>query len=130
MSEPAVNLPEVVAEVEAMFARYERALVGNDIEALNTLFREAPETLRFGVGEHLYGHAAIARFRRERGPLDQRRTLHETRITTFGRDFATAHTEFVPLGGPHAGRTGRQSQVWVRFADGWKIASAHVSFRA
>lgn len=130
MRDPEVNLPAVVAEVETMFRRYEEALVGNDIEALNDLFRVAPETLRYGVGEHLYGHEEIARFRRERGPLDQRRTLRNTRITTFGRDFATAHTEFIPLGGLHAGRVGRQSQVWVRTSAGWKIASAHVSFLA
>ncbi len=126
----AVNLPAVLAEVEAMFARYERALVDNDIEGLNALFWDSPETLRYGVGELLYSHAEIARFRRERGAIDQRRTLRNTRITTFGEDFATANTEFVPAARTAAGRIGRQSQVWVRTAAGWKITSAHVSFLA
>lgn len=122
---PEANIPEVLAEMTEAFAAYERALVGNDIEGLNALFWESTLTLRYGVHELLYSHAQIAGFRRERGPIDQRRTLRNTRITTFGRDFATANTEFVPLG---TERIGRQSQTWVRTQRGWKIVSAHVSF--
>ncbi len=122
-----VNLPEVMAEVEAAFAAYERALVGNDIEGLNALFWDSPLTLRYGIRELLYSHAEIAKFRRERGPLDMRRTLRNTRITTFGRDFATANTEYIPHG---SDRLGRQSQTWVRTDAGWKIVSAHVSLLA
>lgn len=122
-----VNIPEVLAEVSAAFAAYERALVGNDIEGLNALFWDSPLTLRYGAGEMLYSHAEIAEFRRRRGPVDQRRALRNTRITTFGRDFATANAEFIPFG---AERIGRQSQTWVRTSAGWKIVSAHVSFLA
>jgi hypothetical protein len=125
-----INLPEVVAELEAMFDRYERALVGNDIEGLNALFWDSGHTLRYGVRELLYSHAEIAEFRRARGPIDQRRTLRNTRITSFGRDFATAHTEFLPVAGERAGQVGRQSQTWIRTPQGWKISSAHVSFVA
>jgi hypothetical protein len=122
-----VNVPEALAELTAAFEAYERALVGNDIEALNELFWDNALTMRYGVKELLYSHAEIARFRRERGPVDQRRTLRNTRITTFGRDFGTANTEYVPFG---TDRVGRQSQTWVRTARGWKIVSAHVSFLA
>ena len=122
-----VNLPEAVAELTSAFEAYERALLGNDIEGLNKLFWENPLTLRYGVKELLYSHAQIAKFRRERGPVDQRRTLRNTCITTFGRDFGTANTEYIPHGGE---RIGRQSQTWVRTGDGWKIVSAHVSFLA
>jgi len=122
-----VNIPEVLAEISAAFAAYERALVGNDIEGLNALFWDSPLTLRYGAGEMLYSHAEIAAFRRRRGAVDQRRALRNTRITTFGRDFATADTEFIPVG---AERIGRQSQTWVRTSAGWKIVSAHVSFLA
>jgi hypothetical protein len=122
-----VNIPEVLAEVSAAFAAYERALVSNDIEGLNALFWDNELTLRYGAGEILYTHTEIAEFRRRRGPVDQRRTLHNTRITTFGRDFATANTEFVPSG---TERIGRQSQTWARTGAGWKIVSAHVSFLA
>ena len=122
-----VNLPEVVAELTAAFQAYERALVGNDIETLNMLFWDSALTMRYGVKEILYGHAEIARFRIERGAIDQRRTLRNTRITTFGRNMGTANTEYVPLGSE---RIGRQSQTWIRTPDGWRIASAHVSFSA
>jgi hypothetical protein len=122
-----VNLPEVLAELGAAFEAYERALQENDIEGLNRLFWESPLTLRYGVNELLYSHADIARFRRGRGPVDQRRSLRNTRITTFGRDFGVANTEYLPSG---SDRVGRQSQTWVRTEHGWKIVSAHVSFLA
>jgi hypothetical protein len=120
-----VNLPEALAGLTAAFEAYERALLGNDIEGLNRLFWESPLTLRYGTKELLYSHEEIAQFRRDRGAIDQRRTLRNTRITTFGRDFGTANTEYVPFGSE---RIGRQSQTWMRTPDGWKIVSAHVSF--
>jgi hypothetical protein len=122
-----VNIPEVVAELARAFDAYERALVGNDIGALNALFWESPLTLRYGTREpeQLYGHAAIAEFRKSRGAVDQRRTLRHQQIVTFGRDFGIATTEYVPAG---SDKVGRQSQTWVRTDAGWKIASAHVSF--
>jgi 1-carboxybiuret hydrolase subunit AtzH-like protein len=120
-----VNLPDVLAELSAAFEAYERALQANEIEGLNQLFWHSPLTLRYGVKELLYSHADIARFRRERGPVDQRRSLRNTRITTFGRDFGVANTEYLPSG---SDRVGRQSQTWVRTDQGWRIVSAHVSF--
>ena len=120
-----VNLADVLAELSAAFEAYERALQSNDIEGLNQLFWDSPLTLRYGVKELLYSHADIARFRRERGPADQRRSLRNTRITTFGRDFGVANTEYLPSG---SDRVGRQSQTWVRTDQGWRIVSAHVSF--
>ena len=122
-----VNLPEALAELTAAFQAYERALIDNDIEGLNRVFWDSELTMRYGVRELLYSHAEIAKFRRERGPIDQRRTLRNTRITTFGRDFGTANTEYIPHGSE---RIGRQSQTWVRTPQGWKIVSAHVSFLA
>ena len=103
------------------------ALVGNDIETLNSLFWASPSTVRYGTraSELLYGHAAIADFRRQRGAVDQRRTLMNQRVTTFGRDFGVTNTEYRPAG---SDRIGRQSQTWVRMESGWKIVSAHVSF--
>lgn len=123
----AVNIPEVVTELTAVFERYERALLENDFETLNALFWESEHTLRYGVRELLYGHAEIAQFRLARGPVDQRRTLRNTRVTTFGRDFGVANTEFIPFG---TQTVGRQSQTWVRTPQGWRIVSAHVSLMA
>jgi hypothetical protein len=122
-----VDIPEVVAELTAVFEAYERALVGNDIETLNRLFWDSPLTLRYGTraSELQYGHEAIAAFRRQRGAVDQRRTLMNQRVTTFGRDFGVTNTEYRPAG---SDRIGRQSQTWVRMESGWRIVSAHVSF--
>ena len=121
---PAINTPEIHAEVSAAFARYEEALNANDVAVLNELFRDAPYTLRYGIGEELYGHAQIAAYRSARTP-PVRRTIRNTIITTFGRDFATASTEFLR---PDQPSLGRQQQSWVRFPEGWRIVAAHVSF--
>jgi len=119
-----INIPEVVAEVTAAFKRYEKALVTNDIAVLDELFWKSPHTLRYGVTENLYGYDAIASFRKNRSPVNLERSLMNTVITTYGRDFATANTEFQRQG---SNRTGRQSQTWMRTEEGWRIVSAHVS---
>src|ERR1700692_2623185 len=119
-----INNPEVVAEVMAAFQRYERALVANDVEVLDSLFWKNPNTLRFGIAENLYGYEAIASFRSSRPPIDLTRKLKITVIVSYGRDFATANTEFQRVG---SSVTGRQSHVWVRTEEGWRIAAAHVS---
>jgi len=120
-----IDLPDVVAEVKAAFARYEKALMENDVAALNALFRDDPRTIRYGAAEILYGHAEIAAYRAARSPVGLARTLSRTAITTFGRDFAVAATLFHRPTAP--GKVGRQMQTWVRFADGWRIVAAHVS---
>jgi Protein of unknown function (DUF3225) len=121
-----VNIPEVVAEVAAAFARYEAALVGNDVDTLDELFWDARHTVRYGVTENLYGYDAIEAFRGARSPPGIR-SLDNTVITTFGRDFATASTEFRRAGNP---RIDRQTQSWVRFPEGWRVVAAHVSLLA
>jgi hypothetical protein len=119
-----INIPEVVAEVTAAFERYEKALVSNDVAVLDELFWNSPHTLRFGVTENLYGKEAIASFRKNRSPVNLERSLMNTVITTYGRNFATANTEFQRQG---SNRTGRQSQTWMLTEEGWRIVSAHVS---
>jgi ketosteroid isomerase-like protein len=119
-----VNIPEIVAEVTDAFQRYERALVANDVEALDALFWNNPNTLRFGIAENLYGYEAIASFRSSRPPINLTRQLKNTKIVTYGRDLATANTEFQRVGST---MSGRQSHVWVRTDSGWRIAAAHVS---
>lgn len=122
-----VDIPEVLAEVTAAFQRYETALVGNDVAVLDELFCNSPHTLRYGVGEDLYGYAEIAAFRAGRPSAGLARELVRTVITSYGRDFATANTEFRRPGNE---RIGRQSQTWVRMPEGWRVVAAHVSFMA
>lgn len=120
-----VDDPQAHAEVEALFRDYERALVSNDVAALDRFFRDGAETIRYGVGENLYGIEAIRAFRAARSPAGLARELERTQITTYGRDFAIAATLFRRDNAP--GRIGRQMQSWVRFPDGWRIVAAHVS---
>jgi hypothetical protein len=120
----AINIPDVVSEVTAEFQRYERALVDNDVETLDALFWNNPLTLRFGIGENLYGYDAIAAFRTARPMIDLTRDLKNTVIVSYGRDLATANTEFQRPGSKFSGR---QSHVWLRTEQGWRIAAAHVS---
>ncbi|MDI4666336.1 oxalurate catabolism protein HpxZ [Xanthobacter autotrophicus] len=120
-----IDIREVKAEVEAAFARYEAALVNNDVATLEALFHDDPRTIRYGGGENLYGMDAIRAFRRARSPVGLERMLARTVITTYGQDFAVASTLFQRENAP--GRIGRQQQSWVRFPEGWRVVAAHVS---
>lgn len=121
----AINLPPVVAEVEAAFARYEAALTANDVAVLDELFHDAPETIRYGITENLYGYAEIAAFRAARPSAGLARTIFRTVITTYGTDMATASTLFHRPTQP--GKVGRQMQTWMRTPAGWRVVAAHVS---
>lgn len=118
-----IDDPVLHAEVTEAFHAYERALMADDVAAMDALFHDAPTTNRFGVGEALYGIEAIREFRKGRGGSPQRR-LGRVAITVYGDRFATADAEFFREG---SDRRGRQSQSWVRFEDGWRVVSAHVS---
>ena len=120
-----IDLPDVVAEVRDMFAVYEKALTSNDVAMLDSLFHKDGRTLRYGIGENLYGYEAIAAFRAARNPAGLMRDLSKTAITAYGRDMAVASTLFHRASA--AGKVGRQMQTWVRFSEGWRIVAAHVS---
>jgi len=120
-----IDLPDALAEVRSAFERYEEALVSNDVEMLDAMFHDDPRTIRYGGGENLYGYAAIKAFRSARSPAGLARSIEKTAITTYGRDFATASTLFRRTSSP--GKVGRQTQTWVRFAEGWRVVAAHVS---
>jgi hypothetical protein len=120
-----IDLPEVVAEVQAAFDRYEKALVSNDVPTLDELFHDDSRTVRYGVTENLYGYAEIKSFRAARSPVALGRKLSRTIITTFGRNFAVASTLYERPSAP--GKIGRQTQTWVKFPQGWRVVVGHVS---
>lgn len=125
MIEPTqINLPDVLTEVTALFLDYERALMHNDVEALNAWFWEHPAVTRYGIADRQLGHAELVAFRAATAAPTFTRSLHEVRITTFGRDLAVAQTEFVRS---DTALRGFQSQTWARLPEGWKIVAAHVS---
>lgn len=122
-----INIPQVVGEVTAAFERYEKALNANDVDVLDASFWNDPRVIRYSLMDNAYGFEAIHASRLSRPKTDLKRTLSNTVITTFGRDLATANTEFQRV---ESGRRGRQSQTWVRMPEGWRVVSAHVSFGA
>lgn len=119
-----INDETVVAEVHAAVSAYEAALNANDLDALDAFFWNAPQTVRLGVSENLYGFEAIAAFRKGRVGGSPPRTRTRTEVLALGHDVAVAHVEFRR---DDTGRTGRQSQTWIRTDAGWKVAAAHVS---
>jgi hypothetical protein len=119
-----INNPQVLAEVTRQFDRYQQAIIDNNIAVLNELFWNNPHTIRYGIGENLYGHADIASYRGARDPRSVARVVGKSVVTSYGRDAATTNIEFT-----RAGRNGRQSQAWVRMPEGWRIVAAHVSYR-
>ncbi|MFP1917141.1 oxalurate catabolism protein HpxZ [Lonsdalea quercina] len=119
-----INLPDVLEEVTAAFYRYEKALTGNDVEELDALFWHDARTVRYGASESLYGIEQIRAFRAARPSAGLDRQLHNTVITSYGRDMAVASTEFRRA---HSEKVGRQMQTWIRTEQGWRIVAAHVS---
>ena len=123
-TDPKINLPHVVEAVRLAFEEYERALLDNELSVLDGYFWDSEQTVRFGVAENLYGAEDIAAYRRVCTPVGPGRKLRNTVISTFAEDYATVSTEFSD---GETNRTGRQMQTWVRFSEGWKVVSAHVS---
>lgn len=119
-----INHPQTLAEVTRQFDRYQQAIIDNDISVLNELFWNSTHTLRYGIGENLYGHSEIATFRGARDPKSVMRVVGKTVVTSYGHDAATTNIEFT-----RAGRNGRQSQTWIRMPEGWRIVAAHVSYK-
>ncbi len=121
-----VNLPEVLAELQELYPRYEQALVTNDVDMLVAMFWAGPQVMRFGVAENLYGPDELEAFRKSRPAANLARQIERLDIVTFGHDSASVTLEFARETASGTVR-GRQSQVWVRFPEGWRIVSAHVS---
>jgi hypothetical protein len=126
MNAMRINDPEVVAELRALYPRYEAALINNDAETLTQMFWASPHVSRLGITENLYGIDEITAFRKGRSPANLARTVRRMDIVTFGHNHGSITLEFERT---IEGRTvrGRQSQVWVRFPEGWRIVAAHVS---
>ena len=119
-----INIPEIVAEVNEAFMKYEKAILANDVEMINELFWNDEKTLRYGPNGTLVSHAALSAFRRSQDIGAWERTLKDTYIVTFGRDFGVANTESTTS---TVSEINRQSHTWVRMPEGWRIVSAHVS---
>lgn len=122
-----INNPEIIAEVRAVFDRYEAAIAANDAAVLDSSFWDDPRVVRYGITELLYGIDAIRAFRasvKSYAPRAQKKIT----ITSFGRDFATTNLEFQRL---DSGLIGRETKIMARIpGQGWRVVSAHVSLMA
>ena len=118
-----IDDPAVIAEVRAVFDRYEAALMGNQTAVLDEIFWADPRTVRFGITEIGFGYDAIRAFRasvQKYAPRVQKRV----EITSFGRDFACTHLIYERV---NTGAIGRETKIMAGFPDGWHVVSAHVS---
>ena len=120
-----INDPATVEELRALYPAYEHALVTNDVETLTRLFWSSELVVRFGARENLYGTEEIEAFRKGRPSAGLQRKILRLDVVTFGTDCGSVTLEF-----ERDARKGRQSQVWVKFAEGWRIVAAHVSLLA
>jgi hypothetical protein len=121
-----INEAGTLAELQALYPRYEEALVTNDVETLMAMFWAAPEVMRFGVTENLYGIEELEAFRKGRPAANLARKVVRLDVVTFGKDFGSVTLEFERETNGKVTR-GRQSQTWVRMPEGWRIVAAHVS---
>ena len=122
-----LDRPDVLAEVQAAFEAYERALMSNDVAALNGFFWQDARTTRYGIADRQLGIDELIAFRAATPAPDFTRSLHRLRILSLGPDLAMAQVEFVRS---DTTLHGFQTQAWARMApgaQGWRIVAAHVS---
>jgi len=124
-----IDDPATERELREIYPEYERALVENDVETLTRLFWSSPLAMRFGVSENLYGMEEIEAFRKARPGAGLARTITRLDVVTFGTECGSVTLEFERTVEDETVR-GRQSQVWVKFPEGWRIVAAHVSLLA
>jgi hypothetical protein len=121
-----IHDPQVVDELNRSYPQYQAALVGNDVETRLRLFWASPLAVRFGATENLHAIDEIFALWNGRSLVNLARTVQRLDIVTFGTDFDSVTLEFERTVHPGLVR-GRQSQVWVRLPESWRIVAAHVS---
>lgn len=121
-----INDPATVAELEQLYHLDDAALVNNDVETLTAMFWASHYAVRLGACENLYGVDEIEAFRKSHPAVNLTRRKGRLEVVTFGKDFGSIPLEF-ERDAPAGIVRGRQSQVWVRLPERWRIVPAHVS---
>jgi ketosteroid isomerase-like protein len=119
-----LNDPAVVAEVRAAFDAYERALLANDVDALDGWFHDGPDVVRFIFGTVELGADAVSAARRAVPRQTGPRTIDQLEVRTWGPDVASV---FAVCRLTETGAVVHQSQTWARLDAGWRVVAAHVS---
>jgi hypothetical protein len=122
-----INDAKTISELQELYPQYEKALVSNDVDTLTKMFWAAPQVMRFGVSENLYGIEELEAFRRGRSAVGLAREVKRLDIVAFSEDVGSVTLEFERNGADGRIIRGRQSQMWVRMPEGWRIVAAHVS---
>ncbi|EHR72187.1 Protein of unknown function (DUF3225) [Burkholderiales bacterium JOSHI_001] len=122
-----IDAPEVLAELAAIFRDYERALMDNDVAALNRYFWADARVTRYGIADRQWGIDELVAYRAATPAPNFTRSLHHLRLHAFGPDLAVAQVEFLRSDTP---LRGFQTQTWARLPEGWRIVAAHVSMIA
>lgn len=106
------------------FHVYERAVIANDLDALDDLFEPGERTMRGDDAGLLVGHDRISEFRSIRGGVGDR-TIERIEYRALAEGIAL----LISVSCFRAGGRGLQTQVWTRSGDRWRITAAHVSPR-
>jgi len=107
--------------------RYEAALMANDVDAVNGYFWRDDRVLRFGIADAQRGYDELVEWRTTAAPVSPSRVILSRDVTALAPGVVAVDIQFRDGDAPF---TGRQTQTWVRLADGWRIARAHVSIIA
>lgn len=119
-----MNDPAVVAGVRAAFDRYEKALVDNDLDALDGWFHDGDEVVRLAFGEVQLGGAEVAAARRAVPFQTPPRVAERVEVRAWGDAVAGVYAVFRLEG---TAQRVHQSQTWARLDGGWRVVAAHVS---
>jgi Asp-tRNA(Asn)/Glu-tRNA(Gln) amidotransferase A subunit family amidase len=115
----------ILTSVLDAFWAYEKALMANDLEALDALFTPGAETLRGDANGVLVGHDTISGFRKGRGGAPARTILH-----VEVREISDVAALVIAITQPLSGGRGQQSQLWSKGPAGWTVDAAHVALPA
>jgi ketosteroid isomerase-like protein len=113
-----------VLEALEAFHLYEAALLAHDVSAMDSWFEDRGDLVRFGINEVQHGLEEIVAWRAITTPVPSSRRHERVTAAQVSMSVVVIALEF--RNGDEAA-LGRQTQVWRRTPEGWRIAHAHVS---
>ena len=121
-----INRRAIPQDLIGAVEKYEKALMGNDVQKLSQFFASDPDGIpvsRVDNDGWLSGKVEISDFRSRRGSAPTR-FLKVRTYRMLSCDAAVVVSEF----DKSSGGVVDQTQVWERFEEQWKIVSAHLTY--